>query len=571
MRPVLATVFLAGFIPWSSLAAPRAEPLGVRALLEGQEEWRWITLHAGHGLPPGRVLSMESDGSGTIWIGTERAIAWFNGYQFSPPLEVADPRVIRDVRRIFRMPDGDIVALAGDRLWKGRQGRLHPLSAPAAVVQAAPLGPDGIYVSTSSGTFLLRSTGRVAAPMPPRGSRIFPGRNAQPWLGVTRLGFVRWEGAGWSAPPIVAGADVFDVMVENETGWVASVRGPMTVSGLWEYDPKRHAAVRRRNTDMARLAILDAAGDGLAAFESGDVRVRRDGEWLSIRNTFNGTMLRRASSLMFTPNGDLWCGGNGVISVFRTDYPNLRSMEYPPGDGRNNIHEILRRKNGELWMATSAGLVVRTTQGESYSLDAVNGRPLGILTGLNEDSQGGVWVSSGSSFGGAYRLYNGTWNHVGRAGGLTDWPVHRIRRDRDGNLWFLSNAAHFQGKPEQAGAFLWRDQQFRKLDRAAGMPDSAVTTMAQAPDGSLWFGGYGGLVRYANGEWEQPLAAAGITGMRVFDISIAPDGAVWFCHQRLGRGVGRLVRASGGRWEATYFNESDGVPSDEVWAVYAEA
>jgi len=315
---------------------------------------------------------------------------------------------------------------------------------------------------------------------------------------------------------------------------------------------------------MARLVALRPDGEGLATFESGDVQVRLDGAWVSLGDSFNGSMLRRATSLYIAPNGDIWAGTNGSINVFRSRLAPLRHKFFAPGDGRNNVHEILRRRDGELWFATSDGIAVQETGGSWRSISSIGGTRLGIVTGLAEDEAGDVWVTSGSSFGGAFRLSRGQWKRFGKRNGLTDWPIHRVRRSRRGAVWFLSGAAAAKGMPGESGAFIWEQGKFRFLGVKDGMPDPSIGAMAEAPDGAIWFGSFTGLMRFAGGQWERfPMG-------RVFDLAIAPDGAVWFCHQRLRKGVGRLIREKDGTFQTAYFTESEGVPSNEVWAVYAE-
>jgi hypothetical protein len=44
------------------------------------------------------------------------------------------------------------------------------------------------------------------------------------------------------------------------------------------------------------------------------VQVRLEGEWRSLRNNFNGALLRRASSILLRENGEIWAGTNPHFS-----------------------------------------------------------------------------------------------------------------------------------------------------------------------------------------------------------------------------------------------------------------
>ncbi len=563
----LILVLMGVFSPNRLMAADTGIP-SLTALLSSQEEWRWVAFNASSGLPAGRVLALETDGGGTLWVGTERGLATFDGYQF---VDAAGPQgqALSDVRRIVRLTDGDIAVQTGTTVWRGRGGTLTPLRAPANVNQIAALPNGDLYVATVAGHFRVEKDHWHAVTVPDRNNRIFPGRDGRPWLLSSGAGLIPWNGGSWGSSPLFPAADMVDAVAENGATLALSIRAPTPLSGFWEL-PNGASRPNAVDADLARLIALAPNGEGIATFESGDVRVRSGGAWRSLDNNFNGAILRRATALFVHPNGEIWAGSNGGLHVFRSRAAPLRHRYFGPGDGRNNIHEMLRRRNGELWLATTDGVVIRSPEGDWRSLTRVNDTPLGIVTGLAEDAGGNLWLSSGSSFGGAFRLSGHSWTRFQKSGGLTDWPIHRISRDRRGNLWFLTNFARYRGHPEETGAFHWDGHAFRFFGQPGRMPESSVTSFAEAPDGAFWFGTARGLVRLHAGKWEHFHAASGLAHSRVFDVTVGPDGSVWFCHQRSGGGVGRLTRHPSGAAVVRYFTEADGVPSNEVWAVYAE-
>ena len=560
----------------------------IRALLSAREDWRWVTHGPASGLPAGRVVAIESDGDGAVWVGTSAGLKWFDGYQFLAPSISHQanhpPAIPGDIRRIARLGNGDIAIHAGSSVWIGRSGQLRAIPAPAKVSQIAPLGSDGLFVTTTQGHFWMRHDTWTPVPTPVGSNRVFPGSNGKPWLLVPGLGLLHWGGERWLEKPVLTQVQVYEVVIEGGGILTASARSPSAAIGLWELEVQAKRPPHHASPEIVRAMALADDGQGIAVFESGDVRVRLDGQWVSLRDSYHSALLRRATSLFLRPNGEVWAGTNGGINVFRSQTTPLRPTRFDSSDGRNNVNEIVRRRNGELWLATSNGLVVQSAAGEWRSILEVAGQRLGVVTGLNEDSAGNLWVSSGSAFGGAYRLAGASqspsarshgqkpaWSHWQKKEGLTDWPIHRIRKDRSGNLWFLSNVAAGRGHPEEAGATEWDGQRFRFLGQRDGMPNPAVVSFAQAPDGALWFGTNRGLSRFSKGQWAQFDANSGITGGRVFDVAVAPDGAVWFCHQRTLAGIGRLNRRANGSADVRYFTETDGVPSNEVWAVSVEA
>ncbi len=565
LRSIFPILVLTGLLP---LQAADAAAAGVRSLLSTQEEWRWVTLTADSGLPAGRVQAIEADGDETVWVGTDRGVAWFDGYQFVPPV-TGDAGLPRDVRRITRMDNGDVVLLADRDVWVGRRGRLQRVPAPYLVVALAPMPGGSLFVSTVNGAFQLSRVKWLPLARGAGALALFPGLEGRLW-GVTAAGMVGWDGEAWRELPGLRVVESVDAVVEAEDTLVLAVRAPGASAGLWEGPVRGSGDAFRIHADAPRTLVLSRGGDGLATFDSGDVRVRVDGRWKSLEGSFHGAVLRRSTCLFLHPNGEIWAGTLGGLNVYRSKAA-LRQRSFAAGDGRNNIHEILRRGNGDLWMATTDGLFVQTPGGAGRVIAEIGGRRLGVMTGLAEDAAGDLWVSSGSAFGGAWRLRGDAWRHFGAAEGLTDWPVHRIRRDDAGRLWFLTNMAVQRGRPEQAGAYRWDGVRFERYGLESGMPNPAVTSMTEAPDGALWFGTAQGLARYAAGRWEQFYERLGLPHPRIWDLAAGPDGAVWFCHQRGGGGIGRLFRRRDGSVDIRYFTVLDGLPSNDVWAVYVEA
>ena len=106
----------------------------VAALLSPQQEWRWMTLTGSSGVPDGRVIAMESDGDGVVWVGTDRGLAWYDGYQFLPPSSEQGSWPGGEIRRIVRTDNGDIAIHSAGDIWVGRGGKLRRVNnRPGAV------------------------------------------------------------------------------------------------------------------------------------------------------------------------------------------------------------------------------------------------------------------------------------------------------------------------------------------------------------------------------------------------------------------------------------------------------
>jgi ligand-binding sensor domain-containing protein len=119
---------------------------------------------------------------------------------------------------------------------------------------------------------------------------------------------------------------------------------------------------------------------------------------------------------------------------------------------------------------------------------------------------------------------------VSTAGTATYNPnyVFAILAAKDGSVWagtWGGGAARFDGKA-------WRN-----LTSQDGLAGNIVYSIAQQPDGVLWFGTNRGLSRYDGKSWTSFTKRDGLPEEHVYAIAVAPDGDVWAGTKR---GVARL-------------------------------
>ena len=222
------------------------------------------------------------------------------------------------------------------------------------------------------------------------------------------------------------------------------------------------------------------------------------------------------------------------------------------------MNELLYTRSGDLWLATSAGITVLRRDGTVEPIHSAGDQPLDIVTGLHEDADGGIWVSSGAGFPGAWRLHGGRWRHYGVADGLHAQRVHRIAGDRRGRVWFLG-ISDVLGVNEP-GAFVFDGQTIEAWGPEQGLLGGRVYAFAEGPRGELWFGTSAGLSRFDAGSWTYWTRARGLRSDRVFSLACAPDGRLWFGHDTKHAGLGYLDE----RGRPHYLEPRDGLVHPNV-------
>ncbi|NOU00097.1 MAG: regulator, partial [Gallionella sp.] len=80
-------------------------------------------------------------------------------------------------------------------------------------------------------------------------------------------------------------------------------------------------------------------------------------------------------------------------------------------------------------------------------------------------------------------------------------------------------------------------KRWRNYSTKDGLAGDIVYSIAQEPNGVLWFGTNNGLSRYDGKNWNNYDQSTGLLANNVYALAIAPNGDIWAGTQR---GVTRL-------------------------------
>ncbi|GEM_PF-638356 len=535
------------------------------------ESWRWRLFTVESGLPSNTVYDVVEHSNGTVWANTHRGLAWYDGFRWHG----IDPSKGLPAQRVDRLiPYGaeEVLAITRTRLYRGstRGFRDVPImwqGEELSVHSMLTIADSVVLLYTVPGLFMYDGSSLRPFPMPRRSDRLTDGNpnlwrtpTGDVWFN-TRNGLYRLERDQWVRvmhhPNNYYG---IKAIIQNRDGFtVAAVTLPLDEQGLWEWT--REGTPQRSRTERSSLIqSLDAAPDGLiiAAYESGEVRVRIDGAWKNLSPL--PAEMSNILILRFRTNGDLWVGTERGLYLHRQSSRRWETWRHPFPDHRNFVHEIYQTADGSIWLGTMKGVEIRRPNGRIEHIEQVLGRPLNLVTGIVQDDAGTVWICSGASFEGAYRWDGKTWKHFGANEGLLAPRVHKIRKDWKGRLWFMGMGIDYADPINQPGAFVYDGSSFRRWGVEEGLPNGRMYGFAEHPDGSYWFASFGGLSRWRDGTWKHWRAGAGLpaTG-RIPALAIDLNGRVWFTDQRTGLGF------INERDEAEFLTVEDGLVSPEIW------
>ncbi len=253
-----------------------------------------------------------------------------------------------------------------------------------------------------------------------------------------------------------------------------------------------------------------------------------------------------------TEDSSVWAGTtNGLIRFSTTpERPERHRTTSGPG-----VRVLFRDPKGSLWIGTNEGLFT-LRDGVQVPVKLPPQYPLTAITVIAPDPQGGIWL--------LYSDWLSKWDgttltrfNVPPELGLT--RVTTARTDNIGRVW----AAFDEGRI----GFLNQDGTFRLLGPTEGLRAGVHRTIYSIfadGQGAIWFGGTGGLSRFAQDRIVTVGRQNGLPGNGVLSIVEDDDGYLWLS---IDRGLVRLDRAEfakassdpGHRLQHRVYDTSDGL------------
>ncbi|MBI3194035.1 MAG: PAS domain S-box protein [Ignavibacteriae bacterium] len=492
------------------------------------ESFRWVHYTTESGLPSNQISAIYESADSTIWVSTSKGPAWYNGYRWIA-LRKANGEAITEDVQFAEYHDSIVINLKKEILIGSRTG-FHTL---INNVNARPvsLKKDSLFL-LREGSLSVYANGKMdvynCSPIPV--STIIT-----MWKTASGLVWFRTRNAGYRLKDGVISRmyaspkDEFSFIwaAENISGTgLFSIFSPPERRGLWEWT-KFSKSNRNPNQTIGEIVQGDILpnGDAIVVHSSGEVQYREQGVWRTI--PFSGGSFENFRTVRFDKSGDLWFGTSNGLYLFRA-VPQEWTFKREPGpDLRNNINEILKARNGTLWIASSYGVGTQQADGTMRYFGSVSGTSIYGTTALAEDDSGMIWIGSGGSFPGTYRWDGKRWKHF-PISDTEDVFVHKIRKDRNGRLWFLGlGKSTNELLVHQPGAYLYSNNTFTRWGKEEGLISGRVYAFVESNDGAYWFGTIAGLSRWKNGNWRHWISDKKNQSSSIFSLAAGLDENVW--------------------------------------------
>ena len=222
---------------------------------------------------------------------------------------------------------------------------------------------------------------------------------------------------------------------------------------------------------------------------------------------------------MVIHNGQIWMATTGGVVVY--DLVGNAVAEYTKANGllHDNVRAIIIDNNGDFWFGTSGG--VSKFDGTSWTSYTTTNSGLGnsTISSMLKDKQGNIWLSGG--FNGVSKFDGTTWsNFTTSNSGLIYKSVSVIEEDKHGNIWFgtIGGVSKFDG-------LTWTNY----TTANSGLVNNYVETIEIDSQGNIWFGTYEGTSKFNGVSWTNYTTAnSGLMSNNIKSIKEDNQGDLWF-------------------------------------------
>ena len=566
-----------------------------------REQWT-----AGNRFPGGAVNAIGQTKDGYLWIGTDKGLMRFDGFNFRPVSFTSITTASNvPILQLFTDSDGKLwVRPQGADVVRQRDGNfesvrygaegmtfqitavskdskggivvsdiaqgtfrfmgedVQKLAAPAVlpgsspVISMAETAEGKIWMGTLGAGLFLLADGRatnVNAGLPDRKINcLLPISDEELWVG-TDAGLYRWNGKEFrrtELPPFLGNVQVLSVLRDRDSNmWVGTARGLLRINAKGISFSEENEL---RGNGGINVLFEDREGNLWIGGARGLGRIR-DSAFVSYssvndpRFEHDGPIYADSESrTWFAPaQGGLYVLQNGRIQSVVSGVP-TNDVVYSIAGGGDEVW-VGRQRGGLTRLRFSNGKIRAETYNESKGL-AQNS-----VFAVYQSHDGSVWA--GTLSGGVSRFKDGRFTTYTTASGLTSNTISSILETRDGGMWFATSN----------GLSSFSNGQWRTYTVRDGLPSDNVHCLFEDSAGTLWSGTSAGLAFLASDHFHPTHRSPDALREPIFGIAEDKNGSLWMATSNHVLQVHRdkLIAGDIDMADVREYGSADGLPSRE--------
>jgi diguanylate cyclase (GGDEF)-like protein len=249
-----------------------------------------------------------------------------------------------------------------------------------------------------------------------------------------------------------------------------------------------------------------------------------------------------SASAVLVDGGTVWYGCGLELCRMEKD----GTQVYGRGSGlpRSKLQSIRKDRNGKLWVMADGGAILVLAPGQERFEKPVLPLPAsGSANPLSSTSDGQIMIPYGEGL----LIQRGTgWIKIDRSSGLRG-VIYTALEDRQHSIWVGTSGR---------GLAQWRgSREWESYSKNSGLVNDYIYEIQPEPDGILWVGSRGGLMRGKPGpsgmKWT---SVAALDGYSIHSVRNGPDGALWLGTES--HGIARMDPKSG---RLDWFQQNQGL------------
>ena len=477
-----------------------------------REQWTTETR-----FPGGAVNSITQTPDGYLWIGTDRGLLSFDGFDFRPVS-------FTSIAAASNVPILQLLTDAGGRLWirpqgtylvrqKDRKFESVRYGLPA-ITALSKDNHGGVLVSDiGQGTFRFTADDvQNLGPSSPPVISMAETADGKVWLGT--LGDGLFSLAGGRATNVKAGLPDRKIncllAIGSDELWVGTGTG--LYRGIGEGFRRVELPSFLSNVQVLSL-LRDRDSNVWVGTTRGLLRINAKGISLSEENELRGD---GGINVLFEDHeGNLWIGGGRGLGRIRDS----AFVTYSSASDRRFEHNgpVYVDSEGRTWLAPAQGGLYVLQNGRVQPVTSIPSNEVVYSISGRADV---VWV--GRQRGGLTRLRfrNGAIasQSYTEANGLAQNSAYAVYQSRDGSVW----AGTLNG-----GVSKFKDGHFTTYTMTNGLASNTVSSILETRDGAMWFATPSGLSSLSNGQWRTYTTVEGLPSPEVNCLFEDSAGTLW--------------------------------------------
>jgi signal transduction histidine kinase/ligand-binding sensor domain-containing protein len=505
-RCALIGIVLAGFVT-------NARALDPSRLPSQYVREQWTTEPR---FPGGVVNGIAQTTDGYLWIGTDRGLIRFDGFNFRPvsltsiaiASNVSILQLLTDAGgKLWIRPQGaDLVRQRGDKFESVRYGH-------GAITALSKDKHGGVLVSDiEQGTFRFTADDiQKLGPSSPPVISMTETADGKVWLGTLGDGlFLLTGGRATNISAGLADRKINSLLPIDDELWVGTDTGLYRGNG----NGFRRLELPSFLGDVQVLSILrDHDSNMWLGTTRGLLRINGKGISFSEENELRGD--GGINALFEDREGNLWIGGTRGLGRIRDSafvtYSSVSDRRFEQNG------PVYVDPEGRTWFAPAEGGLYILQNGR---VQPVTSMPPDEVVYSISGSADGVWA--GRQRGGLTRLgfRNGAIasQSYTEADGLAQNSAYAVYESRDGSAW----AGTLNG-----GVSKFKDGHFTTYTTSNGLASNTVSSILETHDGAMWFATPSGLSSFSNGQWRTYTTAEGLPSPEVNCLFEDSSGTLW--------------------------------------------